>query len=88
GTVAPWLPFEHHLLVLRGLWEHDTSATRRATTHPVLLLTADDGLPGKRDDVARAAAEVQNVETVWMKGDHDLHAQHPAAVADHLRRLA
>jgi pimeloyl-ACP methyl ester carboxylesterase len=81
GTVAPWLTFDNHLRVLRGLWECDTSALRRSVTQPVVLLTADDGHGTVRGDLDAAAAELGDGEVVLMVGDHDLHAQHPAAVA-------
>ena len=82
GTVAPWLTFDNHLRVLRGLWECDTPALRRAVTQPVVLLTADDGHGTRRGDVDAAAAQLANGEVVLMVGDHDLHAQHPRAVAE------
>lgn len=88
GTVAPWLSFENHLQVLRGLWECDTSQLRRAVTQHVVLLTADDGAGTERGDVTKAAEELTDGEVVQMVGDHDLHAQHPAAVADVLLGLA
>jgi pimeloyl-ACP methyl ester carboxylesterase len=87
GTVAPWLTRERHMEVLRGLWESDTPAIREATTHHTLLLTADDGMPGKPADVERARAQLRSVDVVWMRGHHDLHAQHPEAVADALLAL-
>ncbi len=82
GTVAPWLSFEDHLQVLRGLWEHDVAGLRAATTQPVVLLTATGPGEEVREDVARAAAQLPISEVVLMVGDHDLHAQHPGPVAD------
>jgi hypothetical protein len=58
---------------------------------PVLLLTADDGSSWsdrKRTDVDAAAAAIRDVRVEWMTGDHDLHAQHPVAVAELLHRWA
>lgn len=88
GTVAPWLSFENHLQVLRGLWECDTRALRQAVTQRVVLLTADDGSGAVRPELDQAAGELQNGEVVLMVGDHDLHAQHPAAVAQVLFALS
>lgn len=88
GTVAPWLSFDNHLQVLRGLWECDTATLRRGTAQHVLLLTADDGQGTERGDLTAAAQELRDGEVVLMAGDHDLHAQHPKAVAAVLLRVA
>lgn len=88
GTVAPWLTYERHIEVLRGLWSADTEAIRRSTKQPTLLLSADDGMPAKAEDVERALAQLPAGEGRWMKGHHDLHAQHPEALAAALVELA
>ncbi len=36
----------------------------------------------KRDEVARAGAALERSVTRWIRGDHDLHAQHPDLVAE------
>ncbi len=81
GTIAPWLTFERHLLVLRGLWEHRPLTRFADIVDPVLLIKA--GSP--TDDAAEVGPTVR-VE--WMEGDHDLHAQHPVQIAERLRTLA
>ena len=91
GTVAPWLTLDRHLQILRGLWEHRPSARYPDIKVPVLLLSADGG-PGemaaaKRAGVEAAARALARVRVEWMQGDHDLHAQHPVAVADLLHNL-
>ena len=43
GTIAPWLTYDRHLLVLRGLWDHHPSERFPAIDVPVLLLPADSG---------------------------------------------
>ena len=94
GTIAPWLTLERHLLVLRGLWEHRPSQRYDRITEPVLLLGADPG-PAESDwhrDKVRAhdsaAAALPDARVEWLRGDHDLHAQHPELVADLLTRFA
>lgn len=82
GTVAPWLSYDNHLQVLRGLWDCDTEALRRSVTQHVVLLTANDGQSTEHGDLATAAGQLADGEVVLMVGDHDLHAQHPVAVAD------
>lgn len=83
GTVAPWLTLERHLQVLRGLWEHRPAARYAQVDVPVLLLVAgdgpEDGAVGQ--PVTDAARALPRARVEWMTGDHDLHAQHPAAVA-------
>jgi pimeloyl-ACP methyl ester carboxylesterase len=71
GTVAPWLTLERHLQILRGLWQHRPSERLGAMEVPVLLVPAEP-----------AGRFPPGVKVVPMEGDHDLHAQHPVAVAD------
>jgi pimeloyl-ACP methyl ester carboxylesterase len=71
GTVAPWLSLEHHLQVLRGLWEHRPLVRLAELQVPALLVPAGP-----------SALPVEGARVVPMVGDHDLHAQHPVAVAD------
>jgi pimeloyl-ACP methyl ester carboxylesterase len=91
GTIAPWLTFDRHLLVLRGLWEHHPSARYSSLDVPALLVPADEGRAdsseGKRRAVEAAAAAIRVVRTRWLGGDHDLHAQHPLEVAALLHEM-
>ncbi|MCO8126394.1 alpha/beta hydrolase [Acidimicrobiia bacterium EGI L10123] len=94
GTIAPWLTLDRHLLVLRGLWEHRPSQRFDRIADPVLLLGADPG-PAESDwhrDKVRAheaaAAALGDARVEWLRGDHDLHAQHPERVAELLTRFA
>jgi pimeloyl-ACP methyl ester carboxylesterase len=85
GTVAPWLTFKRHIMVLRGLWEHRPGTRYPDLTAPVLLIPADDGhgpsTAAKRQEVEAAAAAIPLAEVVWFHGDHDLHAQFPGELA-------
>jgi len=88
GTVAPHLTRARHMLILRGLWEHHPSARFAEVTVPALLVPADDGSSSaerKKADVARAGALLPTSRTHWFTGDHDIHAQFPAPLADVLR---
>jgi pimeloyl-ACP methyl ester carboxylesterase len=89
GTIAPWLTFERHMAVLRGLWEHHPRSRYAAVGVPVLLVPADGGegaqderLGRKREDVATALATLREAQVRWIRGDHDIHAQHPDELAD------
>ena len=81
GTIAPWLTLDRHLAVLRGLWEHRPLERLPVVCEPVLMIPAGSG--GVDDRVASLA----NLRVEPIDGDHDLHAQHPARVADLLRTL-
>ncbi len=98
GTVAPWLTFDHHIAVLRGLWEHHPSLRYPDVAVPVLLAPVDmgdtDWTRRKRRDVERAAGAIADARVHWFAGDHDIHAQRPdelagvmhAMTTDRLRR--
>ena len=81
GTIAPWLTFDRHITVLRGLWDHHPSALYADLRVPVLLVPAEDrdGEPlwQKRDAVSAAESAIPRVRTRWFIGDHDIHAQFP-----------
>jgi len=85
GTVAPWLTYERHIQVLRGLWEHHPSERYLGLAVPVLLAPADgaqtDRTRQKRRDIETAAAAIPKARVRWFVGDHDVHAQHPHELA-------
>jgi pimeloyl-ACP methyl ester carboxylesterase len=86
GTIAPWLTFDRHIAVLRGLWDHRPSAIYARVSTPVLLVPADTGANeragDKREGVALALASLPDARERWFTGDHDIHAQHPDELAD------
>lgn len=85
-TIAPWLTFDRHIAVLRGLWEHHPSQRYAAVQAPVLLVPAIADEPAhagpKRTAVELALARLPNARVRWFAGDHDIHAQHPGELAD------
>jgi len=91
GTIAPWLTFERHISVLRGLWEHSPASILSAIVAPVLLVTADSGdvewSHSKAAAVEAALGVLPRCRAEWFHGaHHDVHAQHPEAVASLLHR--
>ncbi|MGA1052198.1 MAG: alpha/beta fold hydrolase [Ilumatobacteraceae bacterium] len=87
GTIAPWLTFERHLTVLRGLWEHTPSTRYPHMAVPVGLLVAATGdvawTHSKELAVAEAIAALPRGRATWFRpAHHDVHAQQPSAVAD------
>ena len=83
GTIAPWLTYERHIRVLRGMFDHRPTAIYPGVRVPVLLL------PAQADDprAAGALAELPNARLRPIIGDHDIHAQHPDEVADVLVKM-
>lgn len=87
GTIAPWLTFERHLMVLRGMWDHHPSERYALVSAPVLLIPAVDAAVASHDEGRLAAAQsaldaLPRARLHPIAGDHDVHAQHPLAVAD------
>jgi pimeloyl-ACP methyl ester carboxylesterase len=91
GTVAPWLTFDRHIEVLRGLWEHHPSERYPEVTVPALLVPVDGGETDwtrrKRREVEAAAGMIPNARVCWFTGDHDIHAQRPAELADTMHEM-
>jgi pimeloyl-ACP methyl ester carboxylesterase len=86
GTVRPWLSRDHHMQILRNLWEHRPRDLYPRVEVPALLVIAEDPsnarwMAGKREEVAAAMAGLRKATIHWVEGDHDLHAQHPGLVA-------
>ena len=95
GTVAPWLTKEHHMTILRHLWEHHPARLYPHIRVPVLLQSAEPAT----EDPARTAMRHASVEAAqqaipgttveWFKpADHDLHAQFPERCARSLADFA
>lgn len=94
ATIAPWLTFDRHLAVLRGLWEHDPFERFPTLDRPLLLVGAGPDEPLDAAQTARterleAAAAMAGGASLWFRpAHHDVHAQRPAEVADALLRFA
>ena len=93
GTIRPWLSRDNHMKVLRGLWEHQPNAIFPNLQVPVLFMPAISSEPAtttgwasdKRDAVETALRAIPRSKVSWFRdADHDLHAQHPARVAQEL----
>jgi pimeloyl-ACP methyl ester carboxylesterase len=92
GTVAPWLSLDHHREIVRAMWDQRVSESWAAVRVPVLILPVD-GHDQIRTEAKRAGAETAEkaltaagvaVRVRWFEGDHDIHAQHPAELAEAL----
>lgn len=92
GTVAPWLTFDRHLAVLRGLWEHEPSARYHDIDLPVLVIAAasnEADRERKAPAVDEAVAGLRRGRAVWFQpAHHDVHAQKPSEVAEVIGNFA
>jgi hypothetical protein len=74
------------MLILRELWEHQPRSLYPDVIVPVLLLPVDTGDPrwtkAKSQSIDVAVKELARCRVHWLKGDHDIHAQHPEELAD------
>lgn len=91
GTIAPWLTFDRHLLVLRGLWEHQPSTRYPFISVPTLLIAADNGdvawSNSKHQAIDAALEALPRGRAEWFSpAHHDVHAQRPDEVAVLLHR--
>jgi pimeloyl-ACP methyl ester carboxylesterase len=91
-TIAPWLTREHHRAILESMWGQRTADLWAALRVPALVVPVDGGegdwTKAKRAgaDAAEAALRASGVpcRVEWFSGDHDIHAQHPAELAEAL----
>ena len=91
GTAAAALTREHHREIVHSLWADDVRVYLPRVTVPALVAPA-----GSRDadDESRAGplmalSLLPDASASWYDGaDHDLHAQHPARLAEDLLALA
>ena len=90
GTIAPWLTFDRHIAVLRGLWDHHPSQLYATLAVPVLLVPVLDAdghdADRKRTQIDEALDAIPNARACWFTGHHDIHAQRPDEVADLMHR--
>lgn len=87
GTIAPWLTFDRHITVLRGLWEHSPTSLFPSIEVPVMFTPAtrtdDEMTRAKRAAHEHALRMIPRCRVEWFEpADHDLHAQFPGRFAD------
>ncbi len=85
-TVAPRLSFEHHMQIVRALWEADTPSRFPEVDCPVLVLPSLNGsaeqVPQKRERVLAATRRLPHGSVVWLEDSiHDVPLQRPELVA-------
>jgi pimeloyl-ACP methyl ester carboxylesterase len=85
GRLERRLPLDRHLEILHQLWNHRPARRFPRLAVPMLLVLATGPGPdaaARAEKVEQAAAATDHGRVVLIPGDHDLHAQHPAEVAD------
>jgi pimeloyl-ACP methyl ester carboxylesterase len=86
GWMRRRLAIPDHMRIVRSMWDDPPWRDYPRVTAPTLLIPAvpadEDRAERKRATVARAAAALARAEVREYAGaDHDLHAQHPEALA-------
>jgi len=98
-TIAPRLSFEHHMQIVRAMWEFKTYEYYTRLRCPVLIVPArpaeplstqeQEFLALKKSGVARAQETIQDVRVHWMEDSiHDIPLQRPADLAALLAEFA
>ncbi len=91
GTLRPHLAREHHLMLLREMWEHHPAEVAPFVECPALIVAAQDPSPAgaaKRETVDRFFRRLPRGRRIWVEADHDLHAQYPGRTSGWLEELA
>ena len=91
-TIAPWLTRDRHRAILESMWGQRTADLWAALRVPALIVPVDGGegdwTKAKRSGVEAAESALQAsgvpCRVQWFAGDHDIHAQHPAELAEAL----
>lgn len=98
-TISPHLSLEHHMQILRAIWEHQTQGRFQRVRCPVMIvaasppgpLTADDEtfLEFKRRAVVEVESRMENLRVHWMQDTiHDIPLQRPAELAGLIAEFA
>lgn len=93
GTIAPWLTFDRHMMILEALYAHRPSQRYSQLAVPTLLIPADTGdvawTHDKRAAVDAALAVLSEGDVRWFSpAHHDIHAQFPVELAEVLIDLS
>ncbi len=87
GTIRPWLSLDHHMAILRSLWDEPPPPLFERVDVGVLMAVADSNDPEQRrsrqENSAAAAARLQRAEVKHFEGaPHDIHVDRPVELAD------
>jgi pimeloyl-ACP methyl ester carboxylesterase len=93
GSLTRRLPIDRHMLIVRSMWDDPPQPYYPRIAVPVLLIPAlptdPEAAAARRGRVEAAANALPDASVREYRGaDHDLHAQHPAELAEDLLGLA
>jgi pimeloyl-ACP methyl ester carboxylesterase len=86
GTIRPWLTLDHHMQIVRALWDQKPSQLYERVTTPALIAVApapdSPRMMRKEDEVQEAQAGMKNARVRWFHDSvHDIHIDKPDALA-------
>ena len=84
GHVTPYLTREHHMALLRSLYDSPPKLYAERVAVPTTIIAADcaDTDSVKKATVERLAAALPNCRCLWHgHAHHDIHAEHPREIA-------
>jgi pimeloyl-ACP methyl ester carboxylesterase len=87
GTIRPWLTLEHHMSILRAMWEQRPAALYGLVAAPTLICVAEDPTnlewnKVKARQLMAAQTGLTTSEAIWFTStDHDIHVHRPAELA-------
>ena len=84
GHIAPHLTREHHMALLRSLYDSPPKLYAERVAVPTTIIASDgvDTDSIKKATVERLATALPQSRCVWRgDADHDIHAQHPVETA-------
>jgi pimeloyl-ACP methyl ester carboxylesterase len=88
GVARARLARDHHLAILRSMWEHNPPELLTLIPVPVLVMPCDTGdeewTAHKREVLAEAKRDASALRVRWFDAHHDVHLQRPVEVAEAL----
>ena len=97
-TITPRLSFEHHMQIVRAMWEFKTYTHYTRLRCPVLMIPAVPGpdapgrdqeyLAAKERGLQRAVELIPKLQIDRMQSIHDIPLQHPQALAHRILQFA
>jgi len=98
-TIAPHLTFEHHMQIVRAMWEFKTYQLYPRLRCPVLMVPArpkdpispsdQPFLSAKERGIDKARMSIPKLQVHWMEDSiHDIPLQHPAELAELITEFA